>query len=63
MKLPRFAVLLSQPKDNNNNNKIQNESKTARLGFFEVHLQHYFMLKKLCNPGWAGPGWAGHNFF
>ena len=38
MKLPHFAVLLSQPKDNNN--KIQNESKTARLGFFEVHLQY-----------------------
>ena len=31
-----------------NKNKIQNESKTARLGFFEAHLQHYF-----------GPGWAG----
>ena len=48
VKLPRFAVLLSQPKDNNNN-KIQNESKTARLGFFEAHLQHYFMFKWWCN--------------
>ena len=29
-------------------NKIPNESKTARVGFFKAHLQHYFMLN------WAG---------